>query len=45
MTRFLLTLTLAALMAYSGYTAADESAIPATSPLAKRLAQMEEQTR
>ena len=45
MTRFLLTLTLAALMAYSSYTAADQSAIPASSSLAKRMAQIEDLSR
>ena len=45
MARFILVLVLAGLMAYSGYTAADQSAIPASSSLAKRMAQIEDLSR
>ena len=45
MARFTLILMMAGLMAYSGYTAADQSAIPASSSLAKRMAQIEDLSR
>ena len=45
MTRFIFILMMASLMAYSGYTAADQSAIPASSSLAKRMAQIEDLSR
>ena len=45
MTRFVFILLMASLMAYSGYTAADQAAIPASSSLAKRMAQIEDLSR
>ena len=45
MTRFIFVLMMASLMAYSSYTAADQTAIPASSSLAKRMAQIEDLSR
>lgn len=45
MTRFIFVLMMASLMAYSGYTAADQTAVPASSSLAKRMAQIEDLSR
>ena len=45
MARFTFILMMASLMAYSGYTAADQTAVPASSSLAKRMAQIEDLSR